>query len=150
MKRLGFLFVFLFSLFCFFTFYYVLKSDECDYEIEYLSKEIKDFSFGCIDEYGNVSIIYLDSLDLVDAISCYTIKQNSLPNSYYSPLGYKSDIEVIQKEEDVIYLKIDKIDNPLMVDEFIECLEITMSNYDFKEINLLIGLSEYKIKKAYT
>ena len=115
MKRLGFLFITLFMLFCVTLLYYAyFHDDESNYQVIYLN-DIKgnEMYLGCIDESGKVVKIYLDKVNdeisLNELFSYYTVKQNGLPNDYYSPLGYEKKKKKIELINNKLYLKIDNI-----------------------------------------
>lgn len=152
MKKLGYLFICLFIMFSFSYIFYALINDskEC-YEVIYLnnnnSNTQKKYDFGCLNSLKEVDTCYIEINSLDELLSLYTIKQNSLPKNYYSPLPYDSIIEDFKLIENTLYVKINKIESQNL-NLFIECLKITINkNYPLISlIELEIGLSKYYVK----
>lgn len=150
------MFISLFMLFCFLLFFYVYDPKEKDnYQVIYIDhNKSTEIYLGCIDENGKVIKLNLnssnDEIDLSELFSYYTIKQNSLPNNFYSPLGFDANIKSMEVINNKLYIKIDKINNADLVDEFIECIRITLEENKFDneidEVLLVVGLSNYNIK----
>lgn len=150
------MFISLFMLFCFSLFFYVFGTQEKDnYQVVYVDNNKSAIMYlGCIDENGKVIKVilngYNEEINLNELFSYYTIRQNSLPDNIYSPLGYDANIESIEVINNKLYIKIDKINNCDLVDELLECIKITLEenkfNNEIDEVSLVVGLSNYNIK----